>query len=211
MKIHYVTQGSDEWRKLRAGKVTASNFSDAIARIKNGDPAYDRKQYMYKVVAERLLGRPLEDVTGGLYWINWGKAHEDQAADQLAAELGVTLELVGFITTDDDWLGCSPDRIVANGPRNARVGVEIKCPAPWTIIDYLLNGLGDKYKAQLQGQMLIGGFDLIHFYAWYPGLPAFHIITERDQAYILTLRAELGKFCEDVEQAVGRIRTLMQK
>jgi len=54
------------------------------------------------------------------------------------------LELVGFITTDDDNLGCSPDAL----SEGRREGLEIKCPTPPTHVGHMLDGPDQAYKAQ---------------------------------------------------------------
>ena len=48
-------QRSDEWFKIRCGKVTASRVSDVIAKTKSGWGA-SRANYMAQLIAERLTG-----------------------------------------------------------------------------------------------------------------------------------------------------------
>ena len=50
-----VTQGSDAWKQLRLGKVTASRVADVIAKTKSGYSA-SRANYMAQLIAERLTG-----------------------------------------------------------------------------------------------------------------------------------------------------------
>ena len=50
-------QGTQEWLKARAGKVTASKIGDVMAKIKSGEAAA-RKDYRAQIVAEILTGNP---------------------------------------------------------------------------------------------------------------------------------------------------------
>ena len=47
-------QGSDEWFKIRLGKVTASRISDVVAQTKSGYGA-SRARYMGELIAETVL------------------------------------------------------------------------------------------------------------------------------------------------------------
>ena len=65
-------------------------------------------------------------------------------------------QLSGAVPSDDGRIGCSPDRtVMEKGGRYSLV--EIKCPAPWTHIGYLLDGPGADYRQQVQGQLLVTG------------------------------------------------------
>ena len=48
-----ITQGSQEWKQLRAGKVTASRIADLIAKTKSGYST-SRENYMTELVIERF-------------------------------------------------------------------------------------------------------------------------------------------------------------
>ena len=48
-------QGSDAWKRERAGKATASRMADIMARTKSGYGA-SRGNYLAELVAERLTG-----------------------------------------------------------------------------------------------------------------------------------------------------------
>lgn len=57
-----IVQGSDDWHKLRLGKVTASRVADVIAKTKTGYSA-SRANYAAQLVTERLTGLPTEGFT----------------------------------------------------------------------------------------------------------------------------------------------------
>jgi hypothetical protein len=215
MTIYNVAQGSAEWKQLRAGKPTASCFDKATKRLKlsqaamkrgetQGESSSERENYKHKLIAEKLLNAPLPEISG-FKLLEWGITHEALAAEAFAKHFGVELQRIGYI--EENGLGCSPDRVVQNGQNNApRMAVEIKCPTAPTLIRYLLEGLEEEYLPQMMGQMLVGHYDLVHFWAWYPGLPAYHELFERDESYIGWLRARLGEFQLEVDYAVAQIK-----
>jgi len=117
------------------------------------------------------------------------------------------LENGGFVTTADGKFGCSPDRVVKHtGGNQPREAVEIKCPAPWTHVGYLIDGLGDSYQAQVQGQMLIGGYDVIHFYSYHPEFPPHYAYTLRNEKFIAKLRIHLMRFVDELEAAEEKLK-----
>jgi hypothetical protein len=198
-------QGSAAWKKIRLGIPTASNF-DCVMPTKRGYESTRRKGYMHKLIAESLLGRPADTLDGqppvsGLFWPHRGIVMEPRAADELEKMQIGELEQVGFITTKDGTLGCSPDRLI----KGRNEAVEIKCPAAHTQIEYLLAEpeywIEGPYKPQVQGQMLVGGFERVFFYSWHPRMPAKLQVTYRDDAYIDKMRGELLRFIIELNAA----------
>ena len=57
--LNEVEQRSDEWFKIRLGKVTASRISDVMAKTKSGYAA-SRQNYMAQLICERLTETPAE-------------------------------------------------------------------------------------------------------------------------------------------------------
>ena len=55
-------QGSQEWKEIRLGKVTASRVADVIAKTKAGWGA-SRKSYMAQLISETLTGVPADSFT----------------------------------------------------------------------------------------------------------------------------------------------------
>ena len=71
----------------------------------------------------------------------------------------------------------------------------------------LLYGPGEQYRPQVQGQMLVGGFDYIHFWSWHPNMPPAHRVTVRDDLYLKKLKAELAFFCDELDAETERARS----
>ena len=55
MKFFPVQQGSAQWYELRVGRPTSSNFHKIVTG--KGEPSKQAIKYLYRLVAERLLGR----------------------------------------------------------------------------------------------------------------------------------------------------------
>ena len=200
-KRYFVDQGTPEWHHLRLGIPTASQFHRIITPA--GKPSAQANQYRNQLIAERLLLEPTESRVDHIQWVERGKFEEPHAASQFEFVTGLELEPIGFITNDEKSLGCSPDRLVVG--RNE--AVEIKCPQAGTHIGYLLDGLTD-YRAQVQGQMLVGGFDRVHFYSWHKRMPPKRIITERDEEYIALMAKELARFVEELDTKTEEARAM---
>ncbi len=188
MKIIPCEQGSVEWYRARIGIPTASEFHQIVTPAK-GLLSKSSRKYAYRLIAERLLNRPMESVEGQ-QWMERGKELEPKAAAQYEFVNDVALERIGFCTTDDGMLGASPDRIV----KDASAGVEIKVPSPAVHVGYLLDGPGDDYRPQVQGQLMVCDFDYVDFYSYSEVMPARAIRSGRDELYIALLRDALDQF-----------------
>ena len=90
MKIIDCVQGTPEWIQARLGIPTASEFHCIVgnttgelsrARDKKGLSEVAKK-YAYRLVAETLLGRPLEKPPGTPWAMQRGKDLEQAARDQ---------------------------------------------------------------------------------------------------------------------------------
>lgn len=200
MKIHNVEQGTPEWLKLRLGIPTASEF-DKIVTPAKGELSKSAVKYRNYLIAERLIGEPLDSVDN-LMWVERGKLLEPQAVAQYQFTMDVETVPIGFITTDDGRIGASPDRLLVgqNG------GLEIKCPAPQTHVGYSLDGPGADYRCQVQGQLWVAELDFVDFYSFNPAMPPVLIRTERDEPFIAKLAEAVTRFCDELDEAMERIR-----
>ena len=189
--FHYVAQGTQAWRDLHIGIPTASEFSRIITAVK-GDLSKQAAKYAHRLVAETLLGQTLDPPISNLEWLARGKALEPYAAQQYEFSTDTETRLVGFITTHDGRMGCSPDRLIIG----QAAALEIKCCSPAEHMGYFADGPGDEFRPQVQGQILIGEFDFVDLYAYHPTLPPATIRTYRDEPYIAKMRAALDEFCD---------------
>ena len=200
MKIHRVEQGTPEWLALRLGIPTASEFHK-ILTPKKGQLSSQTRGYAFRLVTERLLNRSLDSIEG-LQWVERGKELEPEAVRMYEFENEVQTEPVGFITTDDGLIGASPDRLIIGQP----AGLEIKCPAPQTHIEYMVDGFGADYRVQVQGQMLVGGFEWVDRYSFHPEMPPVKQRTERDEPFISLLEEALAEFNAMVAKMLEEVK-----
>lgn len=198
-----VDQGSLAWYEARLGKPTSSQFHKIVTP--GGKPSSQSIKYMYRLIAETLLHEVMDDYIGYVRRVEDGKLLEPDAASQWEfTHDPLRLEPGGFVTTADGRIGCSPDRIVAGRAE----GVEIKCPAPWTHLQYLIEGPGDDYKPQVQGQLMIAEFEAVRFYSYSPKLPPAEIVTHPDRKFIRVMSQLLTDFLEQMDERLARCRAL---
>jgi hypothetical protein len=182
----------------------------------DGKRSGQRAKYMYRLIAEHLLNEHLperpttEERESKNYWMDRGIAMEPLAIEAFEKEHQMQFEPVGFVTSPLGRLGCSPDGLVAGKNES----IEIKAPAPWTQISYLLAKADDPkgpwkdYRPQVQGQLLVGHFDCVHFYAFHPRMPRKYVMTEPELGYMATLRQALDDFLGDFDTELLKAREL---
>lgn len=125
MKIHNVTQKSEEWLELRKGKITGSTLKDVLDK-KRGKQEWSfnpdkPKTTIYSLLAH-YLAEPDED--GLESNMERGNRLEREAILNFANLTGVDYKEVGFITRDDDErIAISPDGLSEDQTR----APEVKC------------------------------------------------------------------------------------
>lgn len=189
MKRIQVEPGSAEWKMARLGIPTASKF-DKIITPKTLKISESMAKYAHLLVAEQLLGVPMEDDANSGF-MQRGVVLEKRAIDyyHLLHEDAV-LEPAGFLTLDDGSAGATPDHMVgANGL------LEIKVPSAPIHIGYLLDG-GIAYRCQVQGQLWIAEREWVDTLSWHPELPPALVRVPRDESFIKALSAAV-KQCND--------------
>jgi hypothetical protein len=202
VKVVACDQGSEAWYQARLGIPTSSQFHRIITPT--GKLSSQAPAYMYRLVAERLLKESMDDYLGHVQWAERGKLLEPDAVAQFEFANNVVLEPVGFVTTDNGQLGASPDRLIAGRLES----VEIKCPSPWVHLQYLIEGPGNDYRPQVQGQLLVTDYEAVHFYSYHPRCPPAEFIAQRDAAYIRSMVSLLNMFLDQLEERLERCRAL---
>lgn len=201
MVIVDVEQGTDAWFACRAGRATASEFSSVLAK----GQGKTRASYMRRVIAERLMGKPLEDT--------YRNAHMDRGTEQeplarMAYELLTDniVQKVGFCQHDSLMAGCSPDGFVLDQPK----GAEIKCVIPTVQVETILRGeCPPEHKAQVQGNLWITGYETWDFFSFSPDLPepnrTFLFTVTRDEDYINVLENEVRSFLLEADAKLKQL------
>lgn len=197
MIIHDLPQGTPEWFAVRRGKPTASEFKQILTAT--GKPSTSAHRYMCTLLAEWLAGDKLEAYENE--WMRRGNELEPQAREMYEFVHDAEVVLVGFCEADDRSAGCSPDGLVGDDGL-----VEIKCPAPWTHVSYLLAGkCPADYVPQVQGQLMITERQWCDFISYHPDLPPLVVRVQRDEAFIAALREALANFNTKLEVAKARL------
>lgn len=201
-----IIQGTDAWKQLRLGKVTASRVADVVARTKTGYSA-GRANYAAQLIAERLTGTVAESYTNAA--MQHGTETEPEARAAYEFYQGVTVSEVAFVPHPKiDQAGCSPDGLV-----DADGLVEIKCPNTATHLETLLGqAVPSKYETQMQFQMACTGRAWCDFVSYDPRMPEnmrlFIKRVPRDQARIDELEGEIASFLLELAIKLSQLNSL---
>ena len=201
-----IIQGSDEWKALRLGKVTASRVADVVAKTKSGYSA-SRANYAAQIIAERLTGTTAESYTNAA--MQHGTETEPEARAAYEFYQGVTVREVAFVPHPSiDQAGCSPDGLVDEDGL-----VEIKCPNTATHLETLLGqAVPGKYDTQIQFQMACTGRKFCDFVSYDPRMPEnmrlFIKRVMRDDKRISELETEIASFLLELAVKLSQLNSL---
>ncbi|HEX7117452.1 MAG TPA: YqaJ viral recombinase family protein [Longimicrobiales bacterium] len=201
MRIIDCVQGTEEWLRARLGIPTCSQ-ADRILTPKTLKPSGQREQYRNQLLAEWILGYPI-DWGASSAWMERGTDLEAEARAAYELETGTDVQQVGFIRHDDIAFGGSPDGLIGDDG-----GVEIKCPAIHTHIGYMLapDTLADEYRGQVQTLLALTGRQWWDLWAYNPELPPVRVRVERDAEYIKAFGKALLEFVRSLEEAQEKLR-----
>jgi hypothetical protein len=73
---------------------------------------------------------------------------------------------------------------------------------------YTIEGPLKDYKAQLQGIMLVGEFERIHFFSYHPAMPCVVHTIKRDEPFLLALAKLLMEFVAELDRKEVLVRAL---
>lgn len=197
-KVNNCTQGSDEWHRLRWERITASDFDKIITP--SGKLSTQWEGVVDTKIALQLINgheegfEPVETMA-----MTRGHSLEQEALEFFNYTYGYKFEKVGFIDSGEGY-GCSPDGIDFGD----NVGIELKCPLAKNHVSYLRRGFPVKYKAQVQGAMLVTGFSSWVFGSYHPEMPGLCVVVERDEPYILELKKNLEMAVKEMKKEVGK-------
>lgn len=187
MIVHDVEQGTDAWLLLRLGMPTASSFAKVYSANCKVPKAFD--DYCYQLAAEKVTGKRTEIYVND--YMRRGTELEPVAVAAYEFIMEKEMEVIGFVTNDEQTIGCSPDRL----------GLEIKCPASHNHLRYLAEAkCPSQYYPQVQGCIWLCGTDSWDFMSYHPGLAPFIITVHRDDDYINGLSGSLNALLERVEE-----------
>jgi hypothetical protein len=157
------------------------------------------KTYLAKKLAEWWQGGPLLEYN--TFDMEQGQLLEESAKPTFTLETGKQITNVGFVTTDDCLIGCSPDGLLEPDS-----GIEIKCPRIETHVRYLLaGGVPKDYLAQVHGSMYVTKRKTWNFYSFRRHLPPLLIEVKWNDEIQETLEQALGDFMDSFETGKKRL------
>ena len=205
MKVHDCQQGSTEWSLLRCGLPTASEFDALISPLGKLRATEGRESYILRKVAEKLMGYPAGG--GQSFSMQQGSLIETVARPWYEFTFDTKVKLVGFCTTDDGRVGCSPDGLIGEDG-----GIEIKSPEDHTHLKYLLGGkVPSEYVAQVQGCLYVTGRKWWKFVSYSRYFPPLVVHVEPDPVFQAALKSALSSFESDYDATLSKIKFLSKK
>lgn len=198
------TQRSQAWYLARLGLPTASCYklimSDGIGRY----------AYLEQLLEERLTGLPTIFAPYNEQMVE-GVKLEPVARMRYTLLTGRVLKQYDFVKHHIIDTGASPDAGIVG--HNA--GLEIKCPGVRrhrkNCMMALKKRLPAQYRAQLQGQMWIMGWDYIDFMSFNPNVPkqwqVAGIRVYRDDEYIAQLASRVVDFLHELQYLEQQARS----
>lgn len=184
MKIIECLQNTPEWEKARLGKFTASNMDKIITPTGQASKQIDK--YLTQLIAEIITGEQQEKFKGNVH-TERGHTLEQEAADYYELVKGVALTPIGFCMTDDEVIGCSPDRLVGDD------GIlEIKTCMPSVMIEYYEKkdpetALEQDHKPQTQTCLYVTQRKWIDTLLYCPGMKPIIVRSLRNGDFIMDM------------------------
>lgn len=189
-------QGSSAWLDLHIGRPSASGM-DRILTVKTRKPSAQADKYAIELCTGWLLGQ-LPDATATGFMLR-GLELETEAVAYYEFIKDVTVDRVGFCTTDDGRVGCSPDFLVGDDG-----GGEIKCLSAVHHVGALLGATDDAYVLQVQACLWVTGRSWWDRLWFNPAIQPLIVRVERDEETI-------GQLAENVEAFLARLTEMKTK
>lgn len=202
-----IEQGTDAWKQLRAGKVTASRIADLTAKGKSGQPSRSRANYEAQLICERLTGVIADSYQSRE--MERGNEVEDQARATYSFVRNIEVRPASFVDHPTiEMAGASPDSYAAEDGL-----AEFKCPNTATHLDALLGkNVPGNYLKQIYWQLACTGkawCDYVSFDDRVPEHLQLHVVrVERDEKVIAELETEVRKFLDGITEKMKRLEEL---
>lgn len=199
MLVFNLEQGTEAWLKLRLGIPTTSNFSKIITPTGKKSTSY--KDYLDDLLAQIIFGR-YQDAHKSDAMMR-GNELEPMAVECYASITSTKPKEVGFITTKDGRIGCSPDRLIGDYGL-----LEVKCPLEKQHSKNLRTGVIDsKYYPQVQGQIAMTGRKWCDWMSFHPEAPPSIVRVERDDEYIEKMLSYINSALDEQDDMISVLRS----
>lgn len=199
---HDVTQGTDEWKQVKAGKFGGTTSDTFLVDGKRADGiGAGLLTLIYQKAAEHFTGPTL----GGYCSpdMERGNELEPYARARYEKENFVEVQEVGYIQRDE-FTGVSPDGLVGEDG-----AIEIKCPHPKTFLRWLdsprlVADIPKDYYCQMQWLMFITNRRWCDYVAFCPELHP-NDYTQTRVGFSHEVFAKFGQKSEAVAQEMRRV------
>jgi putative phage-type endonuclease len=199
-------QGSEDWFKVRMGKITASKLSDLMKKTKYGESTYKTRLRM-ELAIERITGKSASPnfMNQAMYD---GVEREPDCRKLFEAVTQKEVALCGsFDHPTIPNTSASPDGLL----RGENAILEIKCPTHITHAKNLLSKTMDaRYQHQVQWQIQCTESDYGYFCSYHPDFPPdlrIKIVkVEKDDELIAEIEKAVREFDIEVEGLINDIK-----
>jgi predicted phage-related endonuclease len=188
-KIWDYPQQSEQWFRVRKGRITASNAERILTPT--GKDSSQWQGYAVELIAECLRPDEMPEWTGNIH-TDRGNELEPVAREEFARRTGLEVREVGFLTRHDEVVGCSPDALIYRGDTPV-AGLELKCPLAKHHATYLIDGgVPAKYAPQVHFSMAATGLPW-YFMSYCPGLRP-HLVQVEPDGYTRKMQDAIDRF-----------------
>ena len=203
LKIYDITQKSEEWNKLRLGKITGSGFYKLIKG--NGT----KENYIFSKASEIITSKKSDQDEYTNFHMQRGNCYEDEAKDYYLLRTFNQITNVGLIEERGykSFVACSPDGLVLTNEETARIVVtendkiikynglvEIKVPDTYNFLKQILaikekgiKGIPEEYFYQMQFNMWVSEAKWCDYVLYNP---KYRTELENNTTYIYIIRVE---------------------
>lgn len=203
MKIHTdFLQGSEEWHRLKLGKISASSFYKLL-----GTKAV-RNKYIYELASERITSSKSDSKEYANFHMQRGNQFEDVAREAYKDKTFYEVQQIGLIQLNDNVV-CSPDGLVDSDGL-----IEIKVPDSYNYIAQVLDiaqngikGVPNEYYTQMQVNLYISNRQWCDYVLYNPkhdavGNGLFIYRAERDVVYNDTIKIAIDEGIKTINQYI---------
>lgn len=203
---HEVKQNTEEWLRVRLGKITGSGVAPLLTKGRKKDEYFGAgaNTYIDEKVTE-ILTAAIPDQNSGRA-CEWGNEHEDEAIEVYELETWQKVERKGFYE-GTPFIGCSPDGVVGNGI------IEVKCPYN-SVNHYKVLKSGEipkEYKPQVFFNMWVTDSEWCDFISFDPRfkgenkLVIIRVTREENEEYIENMAERVRAAAKIIEEDLKRV------
>jgi predicted phage-related endonuclease len=191
---HDLEQGTDDWYKIRLGKVTASEVNTLITPA--GKLAKNQK--IRDFACEIAVQRESMTVEDSFQSFSMLRGHLQEAiARDIYSDNFDEVKECGFITNSalDVVIGCSPDGLVGE---NGMIEIKSRI-AKHQVATIISDEVPTEYVNQIQTALMVSGREWIDFVSYSNGLPLFvkRVLPDLERMELIT--DAINAFDVDVE------------